>query len=255
MAGCQQSKSFSSTNSVIASEDMAIVGGRPAGPGLAKSVVGVYDLDTRELCTGTLIGPRMVLTAAHCIHSVENNIQVLFGNDLSNGTALAIHAMAIKIHPQYAKNKNRFDNRFDIALVKLEDDPPDYYRPMSLPSKDMTISKEETTFLVGYGKTQFAANDSKLLRMTFLNGVSTSKQEIEFVLERVAGRGTCKGDSGGPALVERGGEFFVMGVDSIGIFEVDPRTLRPLQDPCGSPVLFTNVVYFLDWIHREARAL
>jgi secreted trypsin-like serine protease len=255
LSGCREVKSFYSNDQVVTPEDSAIVGGGPAGPGLAMSVVGVYDFDTRELCTGTLISTRIVLTAAHCIRSVENNIQVLFGTDLSNGTALGINATAIKIHPLYSKNKNRFSERYDIALIKLEDDPPDYFRPMSLPTKEMAISKMDTTFLVGYGKTQYTANDSRTLRMTFLNGITSEPGKLEFIINRVEGRGTCKGDSGGPALIERNGKLILMGLDSIGIFEVDLRTLRPLQDPCNVPVLFTNVVYFLDWIRQESRAL
>lgn len=95
--------------------------------------VGRLNLDGKGFCTGALIAPDLVLTAAHCLHDRTtgdridpSRIEFLAG--WRNGRASAYRGVRkAATHPGYVFRGTEGDVRHDLALLRLD-------QPIRLPS-------------------------------------------------------------------------------------------------------------------------
>ncbi len=196
----------------------AIIGGFPTAPGTTDAAVGVGTNDGR-FCTGTVVAPRLVLTAAHCLEDVAtgSTITIFFGEDV---TGMSMTSTEFAMHPRYCPVCT--EERYDFAYVKLPQDyvPLDGYL---LPITDQrewneTMRVGNVVRLVGFGLTD---PDRQSVG-------DKIKHEVTVTIDRFTslgseffaggfGRDTCSGDSGGPVVTQLGnGTYRLAGVTSRG---------------------------------------
>ncbi len=174
------------------SDDSAIVGGSTDTSAVRN--VGFFSTarDQGQFCTGTLIAPRVVVSAAHCFDDAENR-KPYFSFGKTNTSAGRIRVTKVVSHPRYGDESVP---GADIAYAVLE------RAVTSVAPAQIQRPSTGCRFLsVGYGVTRpsnedpDSPDDKKKLEQC--------AKSIDDGLITVAGRGgsICFGDSGGPLLV------------------------------------------------------
>lgn len=180
-----------------------IVGGQEASMQdlLARTTVKL--LIDNSYCTGTIIGPNQISTAAHCFETMPTSVQIGWG---INGTPSAgTVATAWSVHPRYAdmfgqNGAFREQVLYDVAVVTFSGPIPTGYGIAPVGSTQGLQSGTEIT-LAGYGA--ISENDQsspEVLR--FVTKAATFDPNFKEVqLEVGGGTGGCYGDSGGPSYI------------------------------------------------------
>jgi protease YdgD len=116
-------------------DDAAMVKLETADDSRGWDAVGKLVMGKRGFCTGALIGPQLVLTAAHCLYDKTTGVQVRpeeieFQAGFRNGRAVAYRTVSRAVaHPDYRHSAgDRLDRvTGDLALLELS-------QPIRLPS-------------------------------------------------------------------------------------------------------------------------
>ncbi|HKE18807.1 MAG TPA: trypsin-like serine protease [Kofleriaceae bacterium] len=179
------------------------------------------------LCTGSLVSPHIVLTAAHCVGD-QATYGVFTGTRLPATGALEVLAVR-EVHADADFDDTQLEDGHDLGVVVLRDaltgiDPLEMNR--SGVSSDMVGGSVR---MIGYGLADDAEPDSSGVRR-FVDTTLTSY--TSFVLAVGDGaHGTCSGDSGGPALMTIDGREVIVGVTSFGTETCDQGSYESRLDP------------------------
>lgn len=178
--------------SVRAQAPRALVDGAEA-PGLT-AVVALLDGAGALVCSGVLIRPHVVLTAAHCVSRVAGEPSVVFVQGDVSEAQTAYPVAMWERHPDYFAPL--FDN--DLALLALGTPPPAV--PASLASQSPDSWVGASLRVVGYGCTDLDTEQGAGLRRVKTDAV----QLLTDTGKLRHGESTCRGDSGGPLLTMEG---------------------------------------------------
>lgn len=176
--------------------------------------------------TGTVIAPRVVLTCAHGFISEDGQSigidrgEVMFGprtGGVYAGQAERVVAMADwRVHPMYDPDAGLYD----VALVLLAEDAE--VEPMAVAAGDLgaQLAPGDPVQIVGFGDDAFMRYGIKRTLVRELHDVTP--RALRFPRADV---GTRPGDSGGPLLVDLGGEPQVAAVTRgwQGAFDIATR--------------------------------
>lgn len=282
---CVQKSSSLSFDGDFASPAAGIVNGKEAQAsdlnegGLAQSVVAL-DIGGQG-CTGTLIAPTLVLTAAHCTFFAArgNYGHVYFRVLNTNDDGADNNEIAVKnfvVHPKFRNGGSwsldqaiRHGND-DLAVLQLETPVPVEIKPAVLAMDDKIFSQSEAVTAVGYGKSSYRYGDmsgsGRLRSTSFKSGELSATQRM--ILAKSADSGVCHGDSGGPLFAgnaEAKTNILVGVIDFTTPLDFSDRAIpgndmerfmraHPKQDMCLGIGGFVDVAKHRQWILETAAA-
>jgi hypothetical protein len=197
----------------------AITNGEPDGEGHPNVGLMIADIDGEPQwrCSGTLIAPRVFLTAGHCVGDGATGARVWFASDMADvpdypyGGEVALEGTPVP-HPDY--NWGDADPH-DVGLVIL-DHAVTGIEPATLPDPDLLTQLKQDRILeggyedgvyfksVGYGRILASWPPPELVsspirRVSESEYVSLTKVNLHLSQKAVFDEsGSCFGDSGGP---------------------------------------------------------
>ncbi len=211
--------------------------------------VGALTVSGRTFCTGTLITPRFVITAGHCIDAAKGykarGAKVKFRIDwpTANGNSFKsayYDVDKMDTHPQYNRGQSTIKN--DLGYMVLKQDVPNI-QPIPINRTPMSSSwVGKKAFFIGYGLIQttprpISPNRKYSAEITIRQVLGDRFQTFD------RGKSICSGDSGGPALYKVNGKYVLIGVNSYVSGGVSGG--RPL---CNGAGYSFRVDAFLGWI-------
>ncbi|KAM7308124.1 ovochymase-2-like [Ixodes scapularis] len=203
-------------------ETARIVGGSVFRPHKYPWLVPIFDDFYTYICSGSLISPRFVLTAAHCCEDQKKLYVKLGAHSLREGLYRPVSQCVI--HPGY-KRRNYVN---DIAVIELAQSARlnDFVRRICLPVEEVDTTGKSGV-IGGWGRESYGGRDRdtpKDAEVPFVSNAECVSKFGSLILDTNICAGglkedTCQGDSGGPLVSQSHvqGKYVQLGLVSTGI--------------------------------------
>lgn len=222
----------------------AIVGpSREASADLGRSLVMVLQRRGPEagFCTGIVIGPRAVLTAAHCVPPGAD-LRIHFKGE--DGAPVLLPVAGVTRHPGYRADAiARRERSIDLAVVTLEAPLPERFRPATLSGQSSPrVGEAFTVAGYGLGREGEAASSGRLREADLAARAPLSPVLLWAADPTGREAGACTGDSGGPVLDASGA------VAALTLWSAGTGARR-----CGALTQALWLAPYRDWIAAATR--
>ncbi|KAJ8736116.1 hypothetical protein PYW08_006772 [Mythimna loreyi] len=213
----------------VPSNPQRIVGGSPTTisryPSMAALLFSFSGSFFSQMCGGTILNNRAILTATHCtIGDPASRWRIRVGSTHAHSGGVVHNVNQIINHPQY--NGNTYDN--DIAVLRSASTFTFNVRVRAAPiaGSNYNLADNQPVWATGWGLMNVGSVPSEELRHVELRTINQATCRNNYATRGIAitdnmlcsgwptgGRDQCQGDSGGP-LYHNGN---VVGVCSFGI--------------------------------------
>lgn len=209
---------------------------------LAPYLVGLLNEEDSTICTATLIGQGILLTAAHCVPKNPGALKLIFDQVFSPYSP-TIFAEQIFVHPRYTGRISGPDI-YDIAVITIPIMPYGY-RAVDIIADYSRVPKKAAVTVAGYGLNFSWAikSGSGVLRATELRLKKNFSGRTEMEISQSFRQGICNGDSGGPIFIRSQNQLYLIGVTSRAY-----SLLIPLTPDCFLKAVATRADVFVPWI-------
>ena len=192
--------------------------------------------DGKEMCSGTLVHPQIVTTAAHCPHPDK----IVFGESAWYPKR-EVQVEHCERNPEYSENDHNGVNGNDFAYCKLAH--PVYDIPFTPPVYGCELeilSPGRQAMIVGFGNNH-GKKGAGIKRWTETTIQTLVDETSTTVMVGSVGNAACSGDSGGPAFVQYpDGSWHAFGITSGG-------------PPCGTGAdVYALIHRAVPWIEERS---
>ncbi len=224
------------------------------------SAVMVGEADSPHACSGVVIHPHLVLTAAHCLCDPHDGRKIINATTCAKSATVVAYVYeknqpahipllrtsrgSVRAHEGY---RTRFsaegttdENVSDIAVIFLEQPLPNVVPETQLTDQETVLRSE--LVVVGYGPTRvggeitgrrfFGRNSVTAIALSSIR--AEDRDDVFFRFER-EGTHAAEGDSGGPCFRETAQGRWLVGIVSLGL-------------PNGTLSQFTSIYPHIRWI-------